>query len=159
MRKKLLAGMLALGLAFMGNVAAHADPALNGTWLDTYDFTARLILNNGNWTVQARENITSAWENGVRGTFTTRYNTIAFHMTHWHRAILDIATGPEWLDRAALRTFLINDGATLAEVYEELYLLFGLLMAGRLLGTSVFVVEIMAVDGFVGFDGLAFVRQ
>ena len=151
MRKKLLAGMLALGLALLVNVAVHADPALNGTWLESSEFTMRLILNNGNWTLQARENITSAWENGMKGTFTARYNTIAFHTTHWHRSILDLATGPEWLDRAAARTFMINtEGFTPAEADEELYEMFGLLMAGRLWGTSALRIEVGIGFGFLG---------
>ena len=110
MRKSLLAGVMALGFTLMGNIAAHANPAFNGTWIMCC--CERLILNNGNWTVQSRSNAERAWRDNARGTFTVRNDTIALHTTHIHRDNISIhpsiTTGPELIDRDAARPHLVT---------------------------------------------------
>lgn len=142
MTKKLFAGMLAFGLALAGNAAAYADPALNGTWLDG-NACSRLILSNGNWTLQHNEGITGgAWLNAIRGTFTARDGTIAFHVTHLHRNWLELAAGPEWLDRNAARSpMLAFPWVTEANVDRILTSYFAAVAIGTLWGASALRVD------------------
>lgn len=139
MRKKFFVGALALGFALMGNAVAHANPAFNGTWVcgrwEDGRFTGRrLILNNGNWTMQG--NMDGAWHDAARGTFTTLNNTIAFHVTNLHRNEWDLTTGPEWLDRNAARAAEINAGASASSANSGVSRWFAV-YTGSLYGTSV----------------------
>jgi len=119
--------MLVLGFALAGNVAVHANAAFNGTW--GMGINQRLILNNGNWTMQIFSN--NAWHDEARGTFTTRGDTIALHTTHIYRGLMD---------RAAARAAFVSLGQSAHDADRSVFDSFGGAI-GSLWGTSALRLE------------------
>ena len=127
MRKKFAQGLpaiaLALGLAIAvtgcdngagAGAGATMNPALIGVWVQSsYDhvygwFFQRWTISDGHIVAEFREG-TGPWQDMQRVTFTTANGMMIARLTHFHRNMLGLATGPEWLDLNAALPHLLED--------------------------------------------------